>query len=457
MLFKIKEEHKAFIRVFITYGIHLWLLIFVCNVVIFYSVRFFINASTNRTANVKSPTQTKQNPSGPSSIPTTVPTAVGPVVDLSFSLPGIGTNGGNLKPLNTSRNVSVYLFSSDANTSDKNVKPVYTIKTQATYDADPNSPTYTFFVNKYVDLGAVPAKNYQIAIQTPQSLQSLIKSSDPRTIGGQLFELSNRRFLVLPTQSMIIGDIYPLPGGDNFMDINDYNMLVNCYSIQINSSKCADAAPADLDDNGVVDGIDYNILLMNFRTLLSLGFPVPTIIVSPSGKPITPIVSVTPQKDVTPTPAPEKSSSKSPFGAIIIFMLFIILVGIIAFVSYKFHLLNILFPKKGEDQSEAQTSPDAQSADPVDQANQPPDRVTDQADSKTPATDAVEKTGYLKKVKVDEQAKGTWVTLADDTGINRAFCPNVNVVDGFVSIKGTMKNDDENKPYIFITELNTEE
>lgn len=457
MPFKIKEEHKAFIRVFITYGIHLWLLIFVCNVAIFYSIRFFINASTDRTTGVKSPAQIAQNPPGPTDIPTPVPTAVGPVVDLSFSLPGIGTNGGNLKPLNTSRNVNIYLFSADANTSDKNVKPVYTIKTQATYDDDPNSPTYTFFVNNYVDLGVVKAKKYQIAIQTPQSLQSLIKSSDPHIIGGQLFELSDRRFFVLPSQSMITGDIYPLTSGDNIMDINDYNMLVNCNNIQINSSKCADPAPADLDDNGIVDGIDYNILLMNFRRLLSLGFPVPTIIVSPSGKPITPIVSVTPQKEAASTPAPEKSSSKSPLGGIIIFIFFIILVGVVAFVSYKFHLLNILFPKKSEDQSEVQTSPEDQSADPADQANQPADQTADQTDSKTPATDAIEKTGYLKKVKIDEQAKGTWVTLADDTGINRAFYPNVNVVDGFVSIKGTMKNDDENKPYIFITELNAEE
>ncbi len=455
MPFKIKEEHKAFIRVFITYGIHLWLLIFVCNVVIFYSVRFFINASTDRTANVKSAAQATQSPPEPTAIPTPVPTAVGPVVDLSFSLPGIGTNGGNLKPLNASRNVSIYLFSSDANTSDKNVKPVYTIKTQAVYDSDPNSPTYTSFVNKYVDLGAVPAKSYQIAIQTPQSLRSLIKSSDPRTIGGQLFELSDRRFLVLPSQTMITGDIYPLTKGDSIMDINDYNTLVNCYNTQINFSKCADSAPADLDDNGVVDGIDYNILLMNFRTLLSLGFPVPSIAISPSGK-ITPAISVTPQKDVTLAPVSDKKRSSNPSGVIIIFTLFIILVGIIAFVSYKFHLLNILFPKKGEDQNEGQTAPEDLDADPVDQTNQTADQTTDQTDSKTPATGAIEKTGYLKKVKVDEQAKGTWVTLADDTGINRAFYPNVNVVDGFVSIKGTMKKDEENKPYIFITELNTE-
>ncbi len=453
MSLKIKEEHKAFIRVFITYGIHLWVLIFVCNVAIFYSIRFFINASTTRTSNITQQSdQITQNPPLPTDIPTPIPTAVGPVVELTFSLPGIGTNGGNLIPSHKDRNATIYLYNSDANTSVKSVKPVYTIKTHAVYDDDPNSPTYTSFVNKYVDLGAVAQGSYQITIQTPQALQQLIKPSGVKGIGGQLFNLSTRQLSVLPPQTMITGDIYPSPNTDNLMDINDYNMLVSCYSTQIKPSACADAALADLDDNGVMDGIDYNILLTNFRTLLSMGLPVPTI-TAPTDMPIklSPTISATPQKDATPTPVSRKSSSKNPFGAIIIFFFFVIVVGIIAFVSYKFHLLKILFPKKTEDQNAVQTPP----ADQV--TDQTTDQATNQTGSKSSATEVIQKTGYLKKVSVDEQAKGTWVTLADDTGVTRGFYQNTSVTDGFVSIKGTMKNDDENKPYIFITELNAEE
>lgn len=450
MLFKIKQENKTFLRVFITYGIHVWLLIFVCNVVIFYSVRFFINASTRTT---EAPIQAIESPPVTpvvTDIPTLIPTAAGPVVDLSFSLPGIGTNGGNLKPSHAARDVTVYLFNSDANTSDKAVKPVYSIKTQALYDNDPNSPTYTFFINKYVDLGVVANGSYQIAIQTPRTLRQLIKSSDPRTVGGQLFELSDKRFFTLPPQSMIIGDIYPSPNSDNLMDINDYNALVSCYS-QINSSKCPDAASSDLDDNGVVDGIDYNIMLLNFRTLLSLGLPIPTISIPVKISPSIPIPGNPSPTVVKVSQAPVKPSSNNSFGAIIIFILFAIVVGIIAFISYKFHLLKFLFPKKSEDQSTAEPSSGDQTA------NQSADQTIYQAGSKTTATDMVEKSGYLKKVSVDEQAKGTWVTLADDTGVTRGFYQNTSVTDGFVSVKGTMKNDEENKPYILITELNTQE
>ncbi len=436
-------RNKTFLRVFLVYGTHIWLLIFVCNVVIFYSIRFFINASTTRTAHVNTPVEITISPPVATEIPTPVPTAAGPVVNLSFSLPGIGTNGGNLKPLHMNRDVNIYLYNSDANTSDKKVKPVYSIKTQAAYDNDPNNSTYTYFVNKYVDLGVIKDGNYQIAIQTPQSIQQLIKSSNPRSFGGELFELSDKRFSVLPPQKMITGDIYPLPNGDNVMDINDYNMLVNCYNIQISSSKCASASPADIDDNGIADGIDYNIMLMNFRTLLSLGLPVPTIPVSPSDIPIkiSQIISVTPQEDrlATPSPVPVKPSSKGGFNSIIIFILVIFVLGIITFAIFKFRLLNILFPKKSETQDTGQPPPAEQSND------------------KTSTTDIIEKTGYLKKVSIDAQKNGTWVTLADDTGVTRGFYPKPDVADGFVKIKGAMRKDQEYKPYIYITELNKED
>lgn len=449
MSFKINEEHKTFLRVFITYGIHLWLLIFVCNVVLFYSIRFFINASTTRTANVIQPTnQAVQDPSLPTDIPTPIPTAVGPIVDLAFSLPGIGTNGGNLIPSHPDRNANIYLYNSDSNTSDKGVMPVYSISTHAVYDDDPNSPTFTFFVNKYVDLGAVVDGRYQIAIQTPQGLRQLIKPLDGKGIRGELFDLSTRHLSILPPLVMITGDIYPSPNGDKVMDINDYNALVSCFNAQVNSPSCADAGLGDLDDNGVVDGIDYNIMLTNFRTLLRLGFPVPTLSVFPAPTK-SEAIAVTPIEDISATsvPVPIKPSSSGSFGAIIIFILLVFILGILAFISYKFHLLKILFPKKSESQSTVETPP----------ADETADQAVDQTDSKIPTGDTIEKSGFLKKVSFDAQTNGTWVTLADDSGTTRGFYPKDNVSDGFVKIKGTMKNDQDYKPYIFITEINAED
>lgn len=446
MLLKIKHQNITFLRVFIQYGIHLWLLIFISNVAIFYSVRFFLRASTTQPANIRKLSQVMESPSVTPGMPTPIPTAIGPVVDLSFSLPGIGTNGGNLKPERQVRDVSIYLYDPDSNTSDKTVKPVYRIKTQAIYDDDPNSSRYTFFVNKYADLGAIKEGKYQIAIQTSSTLQSIIKSPGDKEVGGKLFELYTRRHYVLPPQSMISGDIYP----DNFMDINDYNWLVNCFSVQTNSQKCADKTVGDIDDNGVVDGIDYNIMLMNFRVLASMGLPVPTISIVPSDAPkkisppiskptsnIKKLLSPTPTGvKVSPSPAKLSSKSKGAPGTIIIFILFVLVIGIFAFVIYKFHLFRRLFNKKNE----------------VQNTSAPPE----QADMDTASSDMTEKSGYLKIVSVDTKENGTWVTLADDNGVIKGFYPSTNVSDGFVKVKGTMKNDQENKPYIFITQLSQE-
>lgn len=448
MLFKIKEEQKAFLRVFITYGMHIWLLILVCNIVIFYSIRFFINASTTRTANSDMPVEIIVSPPSVTEIPTPIPTTVGPVIGLSFTLPGIGTNGGNLKPAHPSKDVTIYFYNSDTNIADKTVKPVYLKKILATYDENPNSSTYTYFVNKYIDLGDIDNGNYQIAFQTPQSLLNLIKSPDSRVLGGQIFELFERHFSTLPPQSILTGDIYPYPIHDNKIDINDYNMLVNCFNVQISSEKCENSSIADLDDNGIVDGIDYNILLLNFRSLQSLGLPIPTI-----ATPIktTPSISppVNPTQEVNVSQIPVKPASNGSFSGTIIFTLFAIALGIIAFVIYKFHLLNKLFPKKSAEKKISQQSP------PVVELAE--DRGNDQAVSKTVVTDIIEKTGFLKKVSVDAQANGSWITLADDAGVTRGFYPKTDVTDGFVKIKGTMKNDQDYKPYIYITELETED
>ena len=69
----------------------------------------------------------------------------------------------------------------------------------------------------------------------------------------------------------------------------------------------------------------------------------------------------------------------------------------------------------------------------------------------------IEKSGYLKRTSTDEKTKGTWITIADDSGIARGLYQGANVTDGFAKIKGTMQTDEENKPYIQITEIKMDE
>lgn len=466
------------IWVFIEYGIQLWLVIFITNIAVFYGFSFFSRAANNKLPNIEltitppeSPSSAEPSPteSLPTPTFTPTPTAAGPVINLSFSMPGVSSLGGNIKPQHPVRDVTVFLYDPDSNTSDITVRPLYTIKTNATYDNDPSSPTYTSFVNSYIDLGGdVKEGVYQITFKSRQTLMAVIKDPNAKSVGGKKFQVNKSSNIVLPSQFLISGDIYPVPDSDNLMDINDYNMLVNCFGEKAYTHACISGSTSDIDDNGVIDGIDYNLMLLSFIKLKERGFNVPEI--NPPPVVIKPIFS----NVLTPTPTklePTKIKSKSTgAGGIILFIIFLLFGGVGAFIAFKKHLLdgllNKLFHKSLRDQSQSPIPVNdenySQSDTPVtvyppqnpSQGSIPP--VAPSAPTQAPAVasnGAVEESGFLKKVKVDTQKSGTWITLADDSGIKRGFYQGTNVTDGFVKIKGTIKNDDENKPFILITEI----
>lgn len=374
---KSKHQKKKLIRVFIEYGIHIWILIFITNIVVFYTFRFFLMASTeNATDNAvvtgapspeisSSSAQTEPGSPAPSAeistptpvIPTPSPTAAGPVASLSFSLPGIGSKGSNFKPVHTIRNVDIYLYSSEVNTADVKVKPLYTIKTKAYYDDNPLSPTYTSFINNYIDLGKDIAEEvyYQVGFKTPQALMQLVKDPKSTSIGGKIYHLTKSRPPDFPHQDLITGDIFPIPYTDNIMDISDYNMLVDCFDEKAKTHECMSGSMADLDDNGAVDGTDYNLMLLSFQILKDKGFPIPDIsnkseiIINP-GVTDTAIDTITPsatektEPSVTPINIPVKNASTGG-GLIVGFFVFIIFLGIAAFAALKLHLLDKILKK----------------------------------------------------------------------------------------------------------------
>lgn len=534
-----KHKRKKLARVLIEYGLHIWLLIFISNVVVFYAFRFFLMASTGTTTSntstfptepvasisalpIDTPTDTPTpTPGIPTSTPrpSPTPTPLGPKITLSFSLPGISSVGGNLKPKHTKRDVYIYVYSPDVNTSDIKVKPLFTVRTYAIYDDNPDSPTYTSFVNDNIDLGKdiIDSTYYQLAFKTSQTLMQLVKDPGSSSVGGKILRLARNNPVDLPPQQMIIGDIYPAPYSDNNMDINDYNMFVNCYGNKASSSRCISGFLADLDDNGTVDGTDYNLMLLSFQILKEKGYPIPNI--SNSSKIIinpfvtNPLANVTlpvanqekPTPSLTPpvTQAPKTTKGGGGIGVIFNFIGFLVFIGLIIFAAFKFHLLDkylkkgikpdaspqtpaaeinppetpsetLAFPQNTETENTQPATPetpgasastppdDLPPANPVStppaQTPQIPAAPVEQDDKPAPpAADVLEKSGFLKKVSVDTEKNGTWVTLADDSGITRGFYKGTNITDGFSKIKGTMKTDAENKQYIEITELTPEE
>lgn len=544
-MFLSKKKHKKTqLQTYIEYAIHIWFIIFISNVVIFLGFRFFTLAADNPTKgeeyefieeefledDIAAPEAT------PSAIPTIIqdkrsgrplpsPTPEGPVLKLSFSIPGIGTDGGNLKPLRPEREIGIYFYDADANIADKKVRPLHIIKTKVAYDNRPQSPTYMQFVNNYIDLGPeVIGLKSQVGIKSNQTLIKVIKGPDPKAIGGEIFSFKKEgRLVELPPQKMIIGDIYPIPESDNFMDINDYNMLINCFGEKASSKKCISGSTADLDDNGAIDGTDYNLMLLSFQELKEMGFPVPQLeekpkivinpIISTPLKKIEDFVKSKPTKTPPPTKAPVKktaSAGGNNLGIILLFIL-IIIAAIIAFVVFKFRLLNKFLKRSPAGDQSAQGTPaeaqqqiqtasadqeqtsdlstapqseqeltgpqpaDSQSTeepgtrlDPASNTRSPADvfaqspgtESTPPAGSNTTAPanpGEIEKSGFVKKVQFDQEKNGTWITIADDTGITRGFINSANITDGFAKIKGIMKTDAENKNYIEIASLTPEE
>src|SRR5205823_2071408 len=67
---------------------------------------------------------------------------------------------------------------------------------------------------------------------------------------------------IIPKISLVTGDI----DKNNQLDIEDYNALVDCFGSKQNSSNCHYAPTqqspgADIDDDGMVGGADYNLFL----------------------------------------------------------------------------------------------------------------------------------------------------------------------------------------------------
>lgn len=63
--------------------------------------------------------------------------------------------------------------------------------------------------------------------------------------------------MTLPSVTLVNGDI----NNDGQIDLLDYNALVSCYGSKQTSTSCLNAQGADINDDGLVNGGDYNLFL----------------------------------------------------------------------------------------------------------------------------------------------------------------------------------------------------
>lgn len=186
--------------------------------------------------------------STPSITPT--PTSVNTTINLQLQLPGIGIGGGNAHPLHPLRPITFYLYNIDTNT-------LITKENSVVFDG-------SYFVRPVISLGDIPDGTYQVFIHSPQYLTTRLA----QTTSTNSIQIKNGQTIQVTPNALIAGDIAPIHSstyGDNVLDIIDYNALLSCYGRNASRSSCMNKQAADLDDNGIIDAIDYNIMLRGFN------------------------------------------------------------------------------------------------------------------------------------------------------------------------------------------------
>lgn len=206
-----------------------------------------------------SPSSTTQPTSQPSNTPTKKDDNDKGSIKIHFE--GIDPEN-NPKPHHPQRDIELHFYK----TQDFSQTPDASVDTTVTFDSsDPNGS----FVNTAIDLSSVPQGTYYVLAKSPEGSLSELLTQQPIPIApGTPTMLNGTSSNTNTTQNFRMGDL----NNDNVVDITDYNILVDCYGIKVNSTGCTNhnindqtkGVFADLNDDGEVNGIDYNILLRNF-------------------------------------------------------------------------------------------------------------------------------------------------------------------------------------------------
>lgn len=175
--------------------------------------------------------------------PTPTPLPDHAYINLQISLPGIAatTSAGNTNPLHPTRLVTLSLLQPNTSSS-----------SAVSQKGNIFFNTVSGLFEGGISIGPLIPGNYLAKIFLDQYLQYLPENIITIASSSAGYLISTTP---LKTVQLVSGDL----NNDNVIDLLDYNILLGCFGKDItNNPSCREA---DLDDNGVVDGIDYNIFL----------------------------------------------------------------------------------------------------------------------------------------------------------------------------------------------------
>lgn len=181
-----------------------------------------------------------------------LPTLTAPIAPKTTSLfltvyiHGIGNSGDNLNVANVLSNKNPLRRVRDFTVQIDNAPGQFS-KTQTvpfTYELSAGYFTAKLDIGPELTTGV-----YEIKIKTDSSFMVTIPSQTI-TAGGQI---------AIPQTTLATGDI----NGDNVLDTLDYNTIISCYDVAVLNDTCTSAKKqqSDLNDDGLVNGVDYNLFL----------------------------------------------------------------------------------------------------------------------------------------------------------------------------------------------------
>lgn len=181
-------------------------------------------------------------------VPNSQPTSPANVAaSLTVELQGIGPNA-NIVDQQRTATIKIY-----DNTKSYD-KATYTASDTLTYN-----PSSGKFLNPNFNFGSIPQGEYQMVIQIDTYLDEQLMSSS----GDKILSLDGITALRIAEVEMQVGDIAPDAHGDNYVNIIDYNALIGCLP-GAPLGACLNRKFADLNNDGIVDQKDLDLLLLNF-------------------------------------------------------------------------------------------------------------------------------------------------------------------------------------------------
>jgi hypothetical protein len=182
----------------------------------------------------------------PSATPTPSPTPRGTALQVKVVLHGIGSGGDNRTP-NVSETSNKNPIHNDRPFILELIKTDNTKLTGFTGRILYNETDGTF--DGSVDGGfSIPAGIYSYRVIVNGLLSRTIQTFQNINIG---------QINILPPVTLVTGDV----DSDNKLSILDYNIIAQCYNPSRPATDCTLSQYADLNDDGIIDILDYNLWL----------------------------------------------------------------------------------------------------------------------------------------------------------------------------------------------------